>query len=151
MNSLLLSLYKMFSFLSINSFPKPFSRSGWIPGPNTKDDLASGMTLVLWQNNKYRFPIVQERDLSIGEKSELWFYHQHVTLESSESSSMEGKGNFYSGYPACLGPRAGHSSAWSRSIFSSFLGTQLCIPSWYTAPCPRAPKKSSNRKSFDKF
>lgn len=146
MNSLLLSLYKMFSFLSINSFPKPFSRSGWIPGPNTKDDLASGMTLVLWQNNKYRFPIVQDRDLSIGEKNSD--SNTSMLPWKAESSSMEGKGNFYSGYPARLGPRAGHSSAWSRSIFSSFLGTQLCIPSWYTAPCPRGTEKIFQSKKL---
>lgn len=129
-----LRICKMFSFVSEKSFPKPFPGSGWISGSSTKDDLASEMTLVLWQSNKYRLPIVQDLHLSTGEKPELWSYHQLVTLESSGSSRcwlIFPWGKFpLRVYPSSLGQKAWHSWAWGRSIFSRFLGTKLCFPSW---------------------
>lgn len=66
-----LRIYKTFSFPS-EKFSKALPRKWVNIFASTKDDFASEMTLVLWQSNKYRFPIIQDLHPSMGKKHGLW-------------------------------------------------------------------------------
>ena len=142
-----LRIYKTFSFPSEKSFPKPFQGSGW------KSLLAQKMILLL------KWPWFSDRAINTGFLlSKTCTFPWARSMDSDLTTSMlpwkvwefkmlvreiPTQGISCSSWTKSLA-----SWAWGRSVFSSFPGTKVCIPSWYTAPCPKGIEKGHHQRKL---